>query len=111
MKYDTAKIVEAIKAAVAAAKAADRGDDADGGTCNFDSAYIPVPSIREKQAKEIIALVPEGGVTLGDYSFHGRVLMLHCYHGQANRRTIMAEAASKAIQALGMKASMYYQMD
>ncbi len=40
MKYDTEKLAASIRKAVAAAKEFENTDD--GGTCNFDCAYLVV---------------------------------------------------------------------
>lgn len=40
-----------------------------------------------------------------------RALMRCCQHGQGNRRTVMAEAFSRALKAQGYVCGMYYQMD
>jgi len=92
------------------------GPDHDGGTCNFDAAFVSVPGMREAQAEEIMRLTEIPGspglrVTLSNHSLFGRILMMHCYNGQANRRTVMAEAAGKSLKSAGVDSGMYYQMD
>jgi hypothetical protein len=111
VKYDTQKFIDTLKLAIEAAKAADPGQDADGGTCNFDSAYLRVPGMRESQFEKISAAVGDHHLSLSTYSWHGRILMLRAYNGQANRRTIMAEAAGKVFKESGLDSGIYYQMD
>jgi hypothetical protein len=113
MKYDTTKIVAAIKDAAAAARFADPGRDEDGGTCNFDAAFVCAKGMRLAQIREITeASKPECLVFHSDHSLYGRILMLGgCTEGQANRRTVMAEAAGKSLKAAGIESGMYYQMD
>jgi hypothetical protein len=117
-KYDTNRIVGAIRVAAKIASEVDPGPglENDGGTCNFDAAFLSVPGMREAQAEEIMRLANIPGspglrVSLSNHSLFGRILMLHCYNGQANRRTVMAEAAKKSLASQGLDAGMYYQMD
>jgi hypothetical protein len=115
-KFNTEAIVTAIKAAAQAAQKADPGRDNDGGTCNFDAAFVSVPGMRAAQAEEIVQLCYEPGtpglrVWLNNHELYGRILMVSCYNGQANRRTIMAEAAKRNLTAAGIDCGMYYQMD
>jgi hypothetical protein len=113
MKYDTKKIVTVIQDAIKAADAADPGPglDNDGGTCNFDAAYLQVPGMRKAQAAEIAAALPSNCITLNDYPWQGRILMLRHSNGQAMRRTLMAEASGRVFKASGMAYGMYYQAD
>lgn len=109
MKYDSAQLAEAIKKAVAAAQS--HANDDDGGTCNFDAAYIKVPGMWKKQASDIETL---SGVRLSlweDHAYFGRILMLSGTSGQGNRRTRMAEAMRHSLEADGVESGMYYQMD
>jgi len=109
MKYDSVKIALAIRKAVQAAAVFENDDD--GGTCNFDCAYICVPGMREAQAKEIEALA---GVrlSLSTYRWHGRILQIvGGRSGQGMRQTKMAEAMKNSLVADGFDASVYYQMD
>jgi hypothetical protein len=48
-KIDRKSLVHAFREA--AALAADPGQDADGGTCNFDSPTIFLPGVREKLSR------------------------------------------------------------
>lgn len=105
MKYDVNLIKKAVSEAIAHAQQFAGVDD--GGTCNFDSCYLSVPSMRETTAQKI------GSVSLMDSGWCGRRLQLHGTEGQGNRRTTMAEAQRKFLQANypQLKVGMYYQMD
>lgn len=109
MKYDTQKIAEAIKRAVSHAQRF--ADVDDGGTCNFDCAYLFVPGMRESQAKDIERL---SGVTLNlsTSHWHGRNLkIIGGRDGQGARQTKMAEAMRDSLKQDGLETGMYYQMD
>jgi hypothetical protein len=112
MKYDTQKIIAALQSGIAEADAVDafHGEE-DGGTCNFDSAYLRVPGMRKAQAETIMAAFPRYKVVLQDYQWHGRILMLLHNRGQGNRRTRMADAAYRAFQQAGLPCGQYLQMD
>ena len=62
----------------------------DGGTCNLD-AGLRCYEHREFGEKALV--------------------ICGCQHGQGNRRTVMAEAFSRALKAQGYVCGMYYQMD
>lgn len=108
MKYDTIKLAAAIKKANEAAQIHATEDD--GGTCNFDSCYIPAPGIRGTQVREIEAV---SGVPLSLMSsgYCGRRIELGGTLGQGNRRTKMAEEQRRSLEADGIKAGMFYMMD
>ncbi len=109
MRYDTAKLALAIRKAVTAARAFETVED--GGTCNFDSAYLRVPGMRDKQAQEIERLSGVG-LSLHTYRWHGRILqIIGGRSGQAHRQTAMAEAMYKSLKSDGLASGMYYQMD
>lgn len=81
----------------------------DGGTCNFDALAIKVKAT-EKQMKQLewwsfkwMKRDPTDGKTW-------YVIGLD-YNGQGNRRTRMAEAACKSMEAQGYQSTVYYQMD
>jgi hypothetical protein len=63
--------------------------------------------MREKTAETI------GNVSMIDTRWHGRTLHLHGTEGQGNRRTTMAEAQRKYLEANypQLQIGMYYQMD
>jgi hypothetical protein len=109
-KIDRATLVQAFREAAAAALAADRGQDADGGTCNMDTPVIRLPGVREKFVQECAA---EAGISASAIEWLGR----RCFFvfvplkGQAARRSRMAEAACRQLKEAGLDAAMYYQMD
>lgn len=105
MVYDIALIQRAVNEATAHAQQFDLVDD--GGTCNFDSCYIRVPGMRKSTADKI------GGVSMFNTRWHGRTLHLNGTLGQGNRRTTMAEAQRKYLEANypQLQIGMYYQMD
>lgn len=113
MKYDSNKIIAVMQDAIKAADAADPGPglENDGGTCNFDAAYLQVPGMRQAQAAKIAAALPSGCVSLQDYRWQGRILMLNYSNGQAMRRTLMAEASGRVFMSSGLDSGMYYQAD
>lgn len=112
MAYDLEKIAAAVKAAAGHAKAvADFEDWDDGGTCNFDSAYLRAPRMTEEEAKRISELSGVGCYLLKSKIF-GRTLQLcGALEGQGNRRTRMAEAMRTHLCEAGFEANMWYQMD
>lgn len=109
MKYDSAKLAEAIKKAAEAAQV--HANDDDGGTCNFDSAFLRVKGMPDAQAKEIEQL---SGVRnyITNHSLFGRIIMLSgSLRGQGNRRTRMAEAMRRSLEEQGIDCGCYYAMD
>lgn len=109
MKYDTAKIAEAIKKAVSSAQQFSEIDD--GGTCNFDCAYLFVPGMRKSQAKEIENIAGVS-LSLNTSRWQGRILQIIGGRlGQGARQTKMAETMRDSIKQDGFEAGMYYQMD
>ena len=111
MKYDSKRIVDVIHDAIKAAQDADPGPENDGGTCNFDCAYLRVPGMREAQFDKIASEFPAYTLSLNDSHWHGRMIQLLYSKGQAMRRTTMAEAAGKVFKESGLEWGMYYQMD
>jgi hypothetical protein len=110
MKYDSAKIAEAIKKAVDAAQVHAESDD--GGTCNFDCAFLTVPQMREEQAKQIAELAGVRLYLWPNHSIYGRILQVQGGRsGMGNRQTRMAEEMKRSLEADGFKAGVYYQMD
>jgi hypothetical protein len=104
-------LVHAFREAKAAALAADPGQEADGGSCNFDTAAIRLPSVREKFVQECAA---EAGISASAFDWFGGRRWFFVFvtmHGQANRRSIMAEAAYRRLKELGLHAAMYCQAD
>jgi hypothetical protein len=108
MPFDIDKISEDIKSAKI--EADKLRHIADGGTCNFDSAYLRARGMREQNAKVISEL---SGVpcTISNSRFYGRIMFIGIGEGQANRRTVMAEAVAKFMGEKGHDVGMYYQMD
>src|SRR5262249_28043600 len=110
-KIDRKALVDAFREAAAAALAADPGQAADGGTCNFDTPAIRLPGTRERFVQECAA---EAGITASAFDWLGGRRWFFVFvplHGQANRRSIMAEAACRRLKELGLHAAMYCQAD
>ena len=84
----------------------------DGGTCNFDAPMLDyrASGIPLREAKQAIA---DAGLSCYEYRMYGEkaLVICGCQHGQGNRRTVMAEAFSRALKAQGYVCGMYYQMD
>lgn len=102
-------LVEALKKANEAALTVSDTDD--GGSCNFDSPVIRLPRWKDYEIKQAIEL---SGVDISDQLsgwWKGYRFVSTTMHGQAYRRTKMAEAAKKSLAADGYDVSMYYQMD
>lgn len=78
----------------------------DGGSCNFDTPIVKIKlSRKEKESmKDLLIPVDERG-------YRGWYFVDITLMGQGNRRTTMAEAAAKYLQAEGYEASVYYQLD
>lgn len=94
----------------AKAEALNYADVDDGGTCNFDAPTISLPYWRKQEIDEAVS-----GAGLRYFVHHtfGVKSYVICggTHGQANRRTVMAEAMYRSLKAAGYDVSMYYQMD
>jgi len=104
-------LVNALKAAEKAALEADPGPglENDGGTCNMDSPMIYLPGVR---AAKITAAAKEAGIEVD--RLHGRAgewFVRTTTNGQANRRTLMARAACKAIKLAGFQGRMFFHAD
>ena len=110
-KIDRETLVHAFREAAAAALAADPGPAADGGTCNFDTPVIQFLGIRETFVRECAAAA---GIEASPFDWLGGRRFFFIFvplHGQANRLSIMAEAACRRLKALGLPAGMYCQAD
>jgi hypothetical protein len=110
-KIDKATLVRAFREAAAAALAADPGPDQDGGTCNFDTPAVRLERVRGRFVEDCAALA---GISASAFNWFGgrRWFFIHVpAHGQANRRTIMAEAGCRRLKELGLHAMMYMQAD
>jgi len=107
------KLSEAVVIANQKAEEAFAQNSDDGGSCNFDSAYIrlqPRHGITDRMLEEI-----EGETGCGLYlqNHLGPCLFVSpaMNRGQANVRSRMAEAIRTSLRSQGFNASMYYQMD
>jgi hypothetical protein len=110
-KPDRQTLIHAFREAAAAALDADPGEGQDGGTCNFDSPAIHLPGIPAKFVEEC---AHEAGIRAADFKWLGGkrwFWILLPTRGQANRRTIMAEAGCRRLKQLGFDAEMYMQAD
>ena len=103
-------LIQAFREAADAAVAADPGADADGETCNFDRLAVKLPGIRVKTVMECATIAE---ISVDEFIWFGRQwFCIHVpSHGQANRRTVMAQAACRKLQDFGLKSLLYYQMD
>jgi hypothetical protein len=101
-------LIDALKAAADAGRAAVTGDD--GGTCNFDSAALFLPGWR---AADIEICARRAGLRCFDTRFLGRRawIVSKPLPAQGNDNTRQAEAMTAALQAAGYTCGTYYQMD
>lgn len=95
-------IQDAVEQAKQAAIAADPGPGNDGGSCNLDHVQIKLPYLKKRVALDI-GLRPSYKSSWFDVSIPS--------HGQANRNTVMMEAAADKLQELGYFATVVYIMD
>lgn len=102
---ELANIFARAKAAAEAFK-----DSEDGGTCNFDA---PAFRIDGAPAMLIEGAAEQASISVTDFKWFGgqRWFWLHVMDGQGNRRTRMAEAATKVLKEAGLEARTYYQVD
>ena len=111
---DKQQLVSALKNAEIAAITADPGQDADGGTCNFDKPAIRIPNIRKATMQEI---AQASGITLHPFHWLGNKVWYWVgtsANGQAHRRTTMMQAAVNVLKDEspdGILVNGYYQMD
>ena len=105
-----------LKAAVETAQneAMKLKDTDDGGTCNFDTPVIKLPE-GIKPRKDLEGYLDKYNRPMLEKAW-GRMWKGWYFvnielHGQGNRRTAMAEAAAKSLEASGLQAGVYYQMD
>ena len=96
MQYNAETIAAAINEAAAAAQQFSQSED--GGTCNFDHPYISVPRMPEAVFLQIERAVSTP-LSLEKGGWQGRRISVLVGDGQASRRTRMAEAACKSLQA------------
>lgn len=106
--------VENLKTAICTAKAIASffKDEIDDGTCNFDHPLLFKPDgMTKKQILEAFdkshtrCEIETSGFWKGWIHIYGVV------DGQGNRRTIMAEKFSEALEKQGFKSCVYYQID
>jgi hypothetical protein len=112
-KIDRETLVRAFREAAAAALTADPGEglENDGGTCNFDTPAVFLPGARESFVEECAA---EAGISASAFKWLGGRRWFFIFvpmKGQANRRSLMAEAACRRLKELGLQAVMYCQAD
>jgi hypothetical protein len=109
-RIDRDTLISAFREAKAAALAADPGQEADGGTCNFDTPAVCLPGTREKFVEECATAA---GISTSAFKwFRSRYFFVFVpLYGQANRRSNMAEAANRRLKELGFDALLYCQAD
>jgi hypothetical protein len=103
-----ARLTQAFRAASLAAEFAKPGDD--GGTANFDSAFLYAK--RGLTGAKVQEAAKEAGVSVRRRdSRWWKGWFVEVGAGQGAMNTRMAEAACKALQEAGLEASVYYQID
>lgn len=80
----------------------------DGWSCNHDTPVINLPGVRMKTVK---AAADEAGVRVDKKGPKGEWWVFVTMNGQANRRTVMAEAARDAMKLHGFNAKVWYKAD
>lgn len=105
-KYEL--LAEALRAAKAAAES--HANDDDGGTCNFDTAYLRLPRWNRELTRKAFE---SAGLRTDVWNVFGgsAYMILGCYNGQGDRRTNQAEAIRDVLQTAGYDCHIYYQMD
>lgn len=103
-------LIAALRAAQRAAADADPGPDGDGGTCNMDQVHCRFKGIPRKVVGAALAAAGEPIAFRPVGHWKGYFLNLGC-KGQANRNTIMVEAAAACLKKHGLNAVIYYQID
>jgi len=101
-------LTTAFKAAIVAATQAHQC--ADGGTCNFDSAFL---WISHRYAKRVEEAAKTAGVHVRAAKWLGSGYFVGSpgHGGQGSRGTAVAEAITKALLDAGLEAGTYYQRD
>lgn len=80
----------------------------DGGTCNFDTPTLTLPSEwTESNVKEAFKLTGLRPYKEGKNVYH----VLGAVDGQGFRRTAMAKAFRDCLVGLGYNSHVYYQID
>lgn len=106
-------LAEILGVAIAAARAADPGQENDGGTANFDSLALRLPRLRDETVK---AAADTYGVSCHRAQSWGPGWWLFSVgRGQGARNTAMVKAAQKAVENSGLLpasyVSIWYQID
>lgn len=115
-QFNATMNITELKAAIEAAqsKAMEFKDADDGGTCNFDTPVIKLPE-GIKPKKDLEGYLDQYGRPMLEKAcgrmWKGWYFVNIDLYGQGNRRTAMAEAAAKSLEASGLQAGVYYQMD
>ena len=129
MPIDFAKLEKDLTNAVVAAWGAAAADDEkmreravadggsregallDGGTCNFDSAMLPL--MRGVTEAQMSAAAAKVGITAYKSSSKLRkgFILGVPIGAQANRRTVQARAMSESLRAAGWESSVWYAVD
>jgi hypothetical protein len=93
-----------------AADTAAEQDSDDSGTCNLDTpVYRPEPAVRNSVIEQAARAA---GVRISISEWFGRrAVFLYVTTGQGACRTRAAQAACCALEAAGLRATVYYQMD
>lgn len=110
MPFDFTKLTTDVKAALEAG-AAIAATTEDGGACNFDGVVLRVPNAPEYKVVHALSLA---GITTrkSNCGWAGLGYMINpTSGGQANKRTVAAEAIYKHLSEAGYTVSQYYQMD
>lgn len=107
MKFDAAKLTQDLKDAVEAARAWEKANPNDGGSCNFDSCTLRFPRI---QVRKVEAAGEAAGCRLYRFS-DGAYHLSVPGGGQGFLRTGQAEAQYKLLKERGYHAGMYYRLD
>ena len=103
------KILELKNALLIAKIEADKLKDIDdGGTCNFDTPTLKLPSEWTNTMLEVAFM--RTGLSYARISKE-TIHILGAVSGQGNRRTAMAEAFRDTLCELGYVSHVYYQMD
>lgn len=91
-----------------AAYEAEKLNDEDGGSCNFDTVVLKTKGV---PAKLLSGLDIKIDRITGERFWKGYSFVWFETHGQGNLRTRMAEAACNKLKELGYDVTMYYQLD
>ena len=82
----------------------------DGGTCNFDTVYVFLGR-KSKRLTEALSTLDIKVEPMQMRGYSGFWWAWFNTSGQADRRTMMAEAANKRLRELGWESHVYYMMD